>query len=229
MNFNNEAQLQEYIANKYKALQEGKISQQEFNTAMRDAKVGIQNYTANVSAAAGKLRSGIFNSIGKMSDGEAGVSVYNDAINAAADLGAEALLKLNPFTAALAVTGLAIAKYVTSVNKQADALFGAYREISRYGTALGATDTFANLQKFGYTIEEIGKMSQLLQQNSQTLAQFGGTAYLGAQKFADLANEIQYSNAGIELQRMGMSVDNINQDTAGYLGILEASGRLRSN
>jgi len=228
IDFSNDTQLQEFIAEKHKALVEGKISQVEFNTAIRDAKAGVQNYSSNVSAAAAKLRGGILNSIGKMTEGEAGVSVYNDAINLAADLGVEALLKLNPLTAALAITGLAVAKYVTSVNKQADALFGAYREISRYGTALGATDTFANLQKFGYTIEEIGRMSQLLQQNSQILAQFGGTAYLGAQKFADLANDIQYSGVGIELQRMGMSVDNINQDAAGYMSILEASGRLRS-
>ena len=69
-------------------------------------------------------------------------------------------------------------------------------------------------------------MSQLLKSNSEVLSQFGGTTYFGAQKFADLAASLQYGQTSIALQRMGKSFDEINQDTAGYLRVMAASGRI---
>lgn len=225
--FSDDGQLQKFIAQKYQALHDGKISQEEYNAVIRDAKVGIENFTAKVNAAAKNLQNKLLSTASNLASGKVtGASVYNDAIETVAELGAIELLALGPFGWALAGAAIAAGKYVTSVNKQADALFENYQDISRSGLAVGMKDTFDGLQKFGYTVEEIAKMGQLLKENSIVLAQFGGTAYTGAGKFAELAATIQDSEIGLQFQRMGMSVDEINRSTAGYLNILYISGEL---
>jgi len=225
--FSNDEQLQKFIAQKHQALREGKIGQEEYNAAMRDAKVGIENFTAKVTASTKNLQNKFISTFSNVASGKVtGASVYNDAIEAVAELGAIELLALGPLGWALGAAAIAAGKYVTSVNKQADSLFETYQDISRSGLAIGMKDTFDNLQKFGYTVEEIAQMGQLLKENSIMLSQFGGTAYTGAGKFAELAASIQDSELGLQFQRMGLSVDEINKGAAGYLNILYLSGNL---
>ena len=218
------SKIQEFVAQKNKQLQTGTISQQDYNAAMRDAKVGIDGFTANMAASSEKLKKSIIGLGSSMVSGQAGASVYNNAIEGTADLISNALSLLGPIGKVLGFAVTAGAKYVTAVNQQADKLYENYQDISRSGLATGMSDTFANLQKFGYTVSEISKMGELLKENSTTLAQFGGTATAGAAKFADLAASIQDSHIGTEFQRMGMSVDDINQGIAGYMRIQQASG-----
>ena len=220
------SKIQEFIDIKTRQLQNGTISQKEFNAAMKDAKVGIEGYTAKLSESAQKLKKEVTGLGSAMVQGATGASVYNKSISGASDVVSSFLDKFGLLGKALGLVVTAGAKYVTAVNEQADKLFDTYNDISRSGLATGMTGTFDNLQKFGYTVSEIGQMAVLLKENATVLAQFGGTAYTGANRFADLANSIQGSEVGLQFQRMGMSVDEINKNTAGYLQVLQVSGRL---
>ena len=220
------SKIQDFVDQKYQQLQAGSISQQDYNAALRDAKAGIDGFSASMAANSEKLKKSIIGLGSSMVKGESGASVYNSAIESTADLIANALSLLGPIGKALGLAVTAGAKYVSAVNQQADKLYESYQEISRSGLATGMSDTFANLQKFGYTVSEISKMGELLKENSTTLAQFGGTATAGAAKFADLSASIQSSTIGVEFQRMGMSIDDINQGIAGYMRIQQATGNI---
>jgi len=218
------SKIQDFVDEKSRQLDAGTISQQEYNAAMRDAKAGIDGFSASMAASSEKLKKSVIGLGSSMIKGQSGASVYNSAIESTADLISNALSLLGPIGKILGLAVTAGAKYVTAVNQQADKLYESYQEISRSGLATGMSDTFANLQKFGYTVSEIGKMGELLKANSTTLAQFGGTATAGASKFATVAAGIQDSHVGKEFQRMGMSIDDINQGIAGYMRIQQASG-----
>ena len=220
------SKIQNFVDEKNRQLNAGTLSQQDYNAAMRDAKVGIDGFSASMAASSAKLKKSVIGLGSSIVSGKSGASVYNNAIESTADLISNALSLLGPIGKVLGLAVTAGAKYVAAVNQQADKLFESYQDISRSGLATGMSDTFANLQKFGYTVAEIGKMGELLKENSTTLAQFGGTTSNGAAKFADLAASIQDSQIGIEFQRMGMSVDDVNQGIAGYMRIQQASGQI---
>lgn len=225
-NLNDTSKIQEFIDLKEQQKADGIISQKEYNEAMRDAKVGIDGYTAKLTAAADSLKKNITGLGSSMVKGESGASVYNKSLNSAADLVSSFLDKFGLLGKVLGFVVTGAVKYVSAVNQQADKLFETYQDISRSGLATGMDDTFKNLQQFGYTVSEISKMGELLKENANTLAQFGGTAAGGASKFAELASSIQSSHVGIELQRMGMSIDDINQSVAGYMRIQQITGQL---
>jgi hypothetical protein len=81
----------------------------------------------------------------------------------------------------------------------------------------GMKEVYSNMQRFGYTIDELGEFGTLMKSNSEVLAKFGGTAFNGAEQFANLADQIQSSNIGKNLMLMGVSVDEINKGAAGFL------------
>ena len=199
----------------------------ELAEAMKDADAGIKNYTANLKNSMSQLGTSMKNLGSGMVSGASGASVFNNAINAGADA-------IDSFASKFGILGKIIggvvtagAKYVAAVNQQADALYKNYQDLSRSGLATGMQDTFKNLQSMGYTMSEIGNMAGLMKENSEVLAQFGGTAANGAKQFAIMAKDIQYSDLGTQFKLMGMSVDNINSGIAGYMKIQQASGTLQ--
>ena len=64
--------------------------------------------------------------------------------------------------------------------------------------------------------------SRVVSENSQALARFGGTAGDGAQKFANIVGKLDKK----ELARLGMSMDEIAENTASYIEIQSRTGRL---
>ena len=216
-----------YLDEAAEALNQGEISQQEYNDAVNDAKAGMIGYTAQLRASTEQLKKSFMNLGSAMVKGQEGASVYNESINSAAnavDSFASKFGFLGKLIGGLLTAG---AKYVGAVNNQADALFKNYQELSRNGLATGMEDTFKNLQDMGYTAAEIGKMGDLMRENATTLALFGGTAANGAKTFAAASKEIQFSDVGTQLQLMGMSVDDINKGMAGYMKIQQNSGVLQ--
>ena len=111
--------------------------------------------------------------------------------------------------------------YTVAVNKQADALYKTYQDLSKVGagTAGGMTDVFNNLQKFGYTVEELGNMTTLVAENSTQLAALTGTVGSGTKAFADMSASVQRSEIGDRLLAMGMTVDSMNKGMAGYMRV----------
>jgi hypothetical protein len=86
-------------------------------------------------------------------------------------------------------------------------------------------EVYTNMQRFGYTIDELGEFGTLMKSNSEVLAKFGGTAFNGAEQFAALADEIQQGEIGKRLMLMGVSVDEINKGAAGFLKQQTMMGR----
>ena len=116
------------------------------------------------------------------------------------------------------LTALAV-MYVKKTSEQADALFETYQQLNKNGmaTAGGMTEVYNNMQRLGYGVKDLKKMQALLRDNSETLANFGGTAATGMQTFANAAGEIERSNIGRTFQMMGKTPDEINRGVAMFI------------
>lgn len=226
--FDTDKKIQEFLEKQEQWLADGLITQEEYNAAINDARVGIRGHTAKLKASADVLTKSFAELGSSMVSGAQGATVYNNALNSGADyLKNKIADKWGKLASEVLGSALkAATAYASAVNQQADQLFDTYKDLSRSGLANGMRDTFDNLQAMGYTMAEIGNMKSLLMENANTLAQFGGTAAEGSKKFAALSKGIVDSNLGIEFQRMGMSVDDINKSIAGYTRLQQMSGQL---
>ena len=179
----------------------------------------LGNKTSKASEAFGTMAGATGNFVGSMNAGAQGMSAYNGLVAA----GGKALGQLagdsNIARQSLGALAGASSSLITAIFKQSDALFKSYQDISQIGAAgsSGMQGVFDNMQKFGYSIEELPKFGALLAQNSENLAKFGGTVEQGTKQFANVAEGIQRSGLQTEFERMGMSVDSINKGTAAYL------------
>ena len=199
-------------------------------TAVNDILTGkadkVSKSFGNVDRAAGTVVGGMGNFIGSMNAGAQGMDAYSGMVSA----GAKALGTLTgeSGTAGKILGGLALATggVTTAIFKQSDALFKSYQDISTIGAAgsSGMQGVFDNMQKFGYSIEELPKFGALLAQSSESLAAFGGTVEQGVKQFAGVAEGIQRSGIQTEFLRLGMSVDGINKGMAGYLRVQTQAG-----
>ena len=176
-------------------------------------------YQANLDANLKKLGTSILGTANALKDGQQGASVFNSGIESAADAIEAFAAKFGFLGKMLGTLVTAGARYAVEVNKQSDALFKTYRDISSSGLADagGMATIFSNMQKFGYGIEQLGDMTALLKANSKELAAFGGTAASGTRAFADAAGEIQRSGVGKSLQMLGKTPDDINKGIAGFI------------
>lgn len=197
---------------------------EDLANAMKDASVGVKNYTRTLKASKDALWDSTKQLGMAMVDGKSGAQVYNDVIdkgtktfsawNKGAKDGSNKLGKLAEGAAALEAM----------MAKQADALFESYQSISRSGVATSMDDTFKNLQNMGYTMKEIGQYGDLMKQNSTVLANLGGTSADGAEKFAKSAKLIHSSGLDTEFRRMGMTTQDINSGMVNYVKFQQLSG-----
>jgi methyl-accepting chemotaxis protein len=200
--------------------------------ALASSTKAQKQYTDEVNAmnaSFNKLTRGTKELGQSMLDGKRGMEAMNGGVNAVAG-GLELLITLIPgmrllkiaLTAAVGV----LAYFTKETNKQADALFKTYQDLSKTGQAAagGMEEIYKNMQQFGYNIDELGKMSALLKENSQALASFGGTAAAGGKAFANAAEQIQRSDIGKTFQMMGMLPDDINRGMAMYIKSQQAIG-----
>ena len=216
------------ILNEYnEALAKGTPISQELADSLKDAQIGVKNYTATLKSNVSQLGTSFAKAAGDIAKGAEGASVFNDGLKSLANVTSTLLSRFGPLgiAAGLAVKGLE--KWASAANEQADSLFKSYQELSRSGLATGMQDTFKNLQDMGYTMKEIGNMAAVMKDNADILAQFGGTAATGSKQFAIMAKDIQYSDLGTQFKRMGMSVDDINNGIAGYMKLQQSSGTLQ--
>lgn len=218
---------QEYLEKQSRLLDQGVITQEDYNNAVKDARVQMIGYSAALKASAQQLGNSMIGLGTSMVKGEKGASVYNNSINSLADAFAS-LVSMIPFIGkVLGGAAKAGAKYVTAVNEQSDALFETYQDITRSGLSTGMRDIFDNMTSMGMTVKEIGEFSALMKENSTVLSNFGGTAANGARQFANVASDIQNSEVAQEFKRMGMSVVTINKSISGYMRIQQTSGVLQ--
>jgi hypothetical protein len=209
---------------KYMALMEeqyknGFISAKDYNDALKDAAVGIKGYTANLNSSMKALGTS-FKDMGKaMYDGKQGAATYNSTLSSGADAVAAYAMKFGPAGVALGAFTKAVVGFVNAALKQSDALYDSYAKISRTGTvgsqAMG--EVFQQMKSFGYTVEQLGDMGDLLARNSKSFGSFSKSALEGARAFGDVADKIQNSPIREQFFRLGMSVNDINDGIAGYM------------
>ena len=213
------------------AVKSGSPVTAEMTARMKDATAGIKNYTAQLNASLKSLGSSILGVVGAMKDGKQGAAAYNDSINAAANAVEAFASKFGFLGKILGTIITAGARYAVEVNKQSDALFDAYKNLSSSGLsdAGGMRTIFDNMQKFGYGIEQLSEMTALLKANSKELAAFGGTAASGTKAFADAASDIQRSEIGKSLQMLGKTPDDINKGIAGFVRQQQLAGVSSAN
>jgi hypothetical protein len=209
----------------------------ELAKQMKDAAVGAKGFA--------QAQENLFKSLGKsvteytkaMYKGEQGAKAFSNSIDVVTDaLGALALIILPlrgiSLVTKAVVTGLfAMGKATKMAGEQGDKLYKTYQDLNKAGaaTAGGMTEVFNNMQKLGYGIEELDKMTALIKENSEALASFGGTVGQGAKQFANAASEIQRSEVGKALQMLGKTPDDINRGVALFVKQQQQSGISSAN
>ena len=217
-------EIQDIINEYTRHLNEGIPISDNLTQAMKDANVGIRDYTRNLKASKEALV-GSLKALGmSMVNGESGAAVYNDAINKGAKTFSNWAKKIPIVGNALGKVAEAAGAYENAVADQADALFKSYQDISRSGIANGMQDAFKNLESAGYTMKEIGQYGQLMKENSTILATMGGTTAQGAAAFAAASKNIKNSGLETQFMRMGMTVNDINSGMANYIKQQQLSG-----
>jgi muramidase (phage lysozyme) len=190
----------------------------ELAQAYEDAKKGVKNYTRELDASLKKLGSSAVSLARSIKDNKQGADVFTDSITSGADAVARYTSKFGLLGQVIGGVIKAGSAYIGAVNKQSDALFKSYQELSRFGAtgAGGMTDVFANLKRFGYGVEELGNMTALIAESSKELAVFNGSVFGGARELANLSADI--TDAGLQrgLMNMGLSVDEINKGNRAY-------------
>jgi muramidase (phage lysozyme) len=190
----------------------------ELAVAYEDAKKGVKNYTRELDASLKKLGSSAISLAKSIKDNKQGADVFSDSISSGADA-------VSKFASRFGVLGMVFggiakagAAYIGAVNKQSDALYKSYQEMSRFGGtgAGGMTEVFANLKRFGYGVEELGNMTALIAESSKELAVFNGSVFGGARELANLSADITSSGLQQQFMNMGMSVDEINRGNRAY-------------
>jgi hypothetical protein len=219
-------EIREISEEYYNATKGGSQATAELTKRFKDAQTGVKNYTDQLNASLKSLGSSVLGVAKAMKDGEQGASVYNSSINSFADSIESFLSRFGFLGKALGTMIVAGARYAAEVNKQSDALFDTYKNLSQsgLGDAGGMRNIFDNMQKFGYGIEQLGEMTALLKANSKALAAFGGTAASGTKAFADAAADIQRSDVGKSLQMLGKTPDEINKGMALFVKQQQQSG-----
>ena len=205
--------------------QVGYVSEQTAKD-MKNMSTGVKNYTENLNNSFKRLGTSIGNLAGNMAKGATGAAQYTDALGDAAGLAASALSALGPIGKLAGGALKGMGESAKLVGSQADSVYKSFQELSKSGmsTAGGMSTVFNNMQKLGYSVEELGNFNAIVGKNSETLSSFGTTAGQGLAAFAGVANEIKNSQIGFEFRNMGMSVDDINTGIAGFLKMQTLNG-----
>ena len=216
---------EKFLAEQHELWKQDYISQQDYNDAVNDSKVGIKGYTAQLRTSTQEMKKSFMSLGSAIMNGESGAAVFNDSIKSTTKSIGSWVSKMPVLGGLFDKVIVAAGEYAAMAAKQSDQLFENYQQLSRGGLAKGMKDTFENLQRMGYTMKEIGNMTELMKANSTQLANMGGTAAQGAEQFAKAAKEIQFSDIGNQFKRMGMTTDDINNGMAGYIKIQQLSGQ----
>ena len=197
---------------------------------------GITDQQAN---ALSKLLTGLGTTVAgqtkAMYKGQQGAEVLAGSFDVLGDAVFAVIALINPLGAAATfvakkLIGLAV-DYGKAAAKQADQEYKAYQDLSRAGaaTAGGLGDVLTSVQKFGYGLDEVDKMTKLIAENSESLAKFGITAAGGATAFGDAMNQLTHGETGQQLRELGKTTDDINTAGAAYIKQQVLQGRTQKD
>jgi len=214
--FNSPEEIQQYLEDTARAF--GKNSD-EYVKALKDAQVGIRGYTAGLQASMAQLGTSMKQLGAGMYKNTQGVGQFGGAIESGADAVNSYAKKFGPAGEAVGMFTQALAKYVAASLKMSDQLFDSYTKISRAGVvgAGAMSEVYDSLRNFGYTMEGLENLGNLLGRNSKNFGLFFQSALSGSRAFGQVASQIQNSNLRTQFFQLGMSVDDINDGIAGYV------------
>jgi hypothetical protein len=211
----------------HKALEKNIPISRDLAKRMADASKGQKEYTDTLKASFNNLGSSIMELTDKFIEGEEGLSVYNNLTKSLGDALGDLLGWIPIIGPALSGAAKAGADYVIATQKQGDALFKIYQDVSKNGLTLGMDDTFRDIQSAGYTLKEMSQFTELMKNNAQLLATYSGTAAQGAKEFVKISEAITSSGVRTEFLNMGMTVDDINNSTLNYIKFQKNSGSVK--
>ncbi len=185
-----------------------------------------KGFGASFSTAGKQVATGVGNFTSALANGQQGASTFNGAITSGASAVATLSKLLGPLGSAFGKLTEVAGEYIIRTNQQSDALFKSYQDLSKIGGAgkEGMTGVFESMQQFGLTMSQLPEFGAMITQNSEALAQLGGTVNQGIKSFANVAASIQQSGLQAEFERMGMTTKSINEGTISYLRIQAMTG-----
>ena len=202
------------------AIKTGAPVTKDLADSMKDAQKGVKGYAAAQANAVKALGTAVSDTVKQLYRGEQGAKGMADSVETVTTaLTTLSFLVGGPLIKAISLITMGLFKFGKVAAEQSDQLFKAYQDLAKVGAggAEGMKGVFTNMQKFGYGLEELDKMTSLIKENSQALSTFGGTVSSGAKGFAEGMSAIQRGDIGRQLQRMGYTVDDINKYGAGYI------------
>ena len=196
---------------------------------MADATKGVHNYTKNLNDSFKSLGTSFKVLAKDINNGARGAAVFNDSLEAGADVVSSFLSKFGLLGMAIGGVVKIFTSFVGAANKQSDALYKSYQDISRAGVAgkEGITGVYGSMKQFGYTLDQLNDMGALLKENSKSFGLFTSSALAGAKQFSNVADSIQNSPLRKQFFNLGMTVDDINRGIAGYMTQEGKLGKLR--
>ena len=212
-------EIQEIFDAYHDAIRRGIPITEAMAKELRDATRGVKNYTNQLNYSLKAFGSSLGTLGVNLANGAQGAAVFNDGLSSGADAMAKWATKFGLLGTVIGGIVKAGAMYIGAVNKQSDALYKSFQDLSKTGTvgAGGMSEAFASMQKFGYSVDQLSEMTSLLAENSQALAAMSGTAFRGARQFADIAQTLQRGELGEKFRNMGLSTDEINKNIAGFV------------
>jgi hypothetical protein len=97
-----------------------------------------------------------------------------------------------------------------------EGLLKSYQGLTQSGVNFGGSLTDLRLAA-SQSYMTLGKFSEMMSQNSDTLARMGGTANDGAKSFVTLSKAINSSKVGDDLRALGFTTDQVNQGMLSYI------------
>lgn len=193
---------------------------------MADATKGVKRYTDTLNSSLKQLGQASAQAAKDIANGAKGASTFNNSIGAAGDVVANVASQFGVLGNALGLAVKALTFFVSAVNKQSDALYTTFQNLSRSGAAgvQGMQDVFQSAQKMGYTIDELDKMASMLSENSKSFAMFSGTAATGSSRLGDMVLGLE--SVREKLFNLGMTSDDIAKASAGYYRQMGRLGRV---
>jgi hypothetical protein len=201
---------------------------EQTNEALLDAKTGVKNFSQAVAGPATQAIKSLGGVVGKtataMYRGEKGAKAFDGALDSASEAADSASKALFALGGPLGMVAGAIAfligkaaKAVKVVNEQLDKEQEAFQNLSKSGMAAsdGMTGLFNDMQKMRVNVLDSAKYQQLLAENSKDLATFGGTAFDGRKKLANVSAGME--DFRLSMNRLGMTEDDQREAVMGYI------------
>ncbi len=227
-------EIQRIFAEYNDAIKTGTPITKELADRFRDAQKGMKGFSDEMRKTSQALGKSAVDFTKAMYQGAQGMTAMNSAVDVLTTA-LQVVILLLPgarlLKFALTALTMGVGAATKAINAQTDALFKSYQDMAKFGAgaAGGMRDIFDNMQKFGYGIEELDKMTALVKENSAALSTFGGTVLGGTRGFADSMKEIQRGDIGRRFQQMGFTVDDINRSGAGFIRLQQMLGQTQSS